>query len=646
MRNTPVIENLAACVVGSRAGKPSSSSVKPIHPCLFELMKMPQFIDFLGVFWAIFFLSAASARANVYATDIKVNGSLSTITNSGSAPVTIAYRLNQPATLGVTVAIWQGTTRIATIAGGTSMGLNTVVWGVTNSAGAVLTSGTYSVTISAAASGFDTWQQISVDANPGNFAFDPNGIAVDDNPTSPYYGRVVLGCSYAAETATNPITGAVVSNILDGIYKMNADGSFADEGAFGYGGYTMDDADNFGTGEMPTNSFLVPWRLRIGPDDRVYMLDYSDEGAIVAFDLEVTTNQVVIDDGGADFGSLGGPHNYASNPDLLDLNLGINNFDVTGAGTNATAVWLCDGDNPPNWGIWMYHLTNGASVTTDNGTQAVATTGDMTFSSGGCTVDTNLDIFCGQSLTAEMAVYDAMEFTNWNEGALPDISGGTNEALGTNVGEVAWGYGCGVDTVCSTNPTFLFVQDILINSRSNPTIVACPMTSSGLGIRLLNATNGAIITATNSGGLVIQTLTNLDYGQVYTCAAWDNVGNLYAANLSSNVWRVWSPPGSSSNTTAAVAQVAIGAVVTNTNTFKITSIAAGPPTAGCAAVTITFSGQAELPVGESYELLGSSALTGSYAPVDTTTNSLGSGAYQFVFTNCSTEFYKIKLVTN
>src|SRR5580658_7445720 len=111
MRNTPVIENLAACVVGTRAGKPSPSTVKHLYPRLFDLMKMPQFTVVLGVFCAAFFLAGASARANVYATDIKVNGSLSTITNSGSAPVTITYRLNQPATSGVTVAIWQGTTR-------------------------------------------------------------------------------------------------------------------------------------------------------------------------------------------------------------------------------------------------------------------------------------------------------------------------------------------------------------------------------------------------------------------------------------------------------------------------------------------------------------------------------------------------------
>src|SRR5580698_8521555 len=90
-------------------------------------------------------LSSFSARANVYATDIKVNGSLFTTTNSGSSPVTITYRLNEAATLGVSVSIWQGATNVATLTGGTNVGLNTVTWGVTNTAGATLTDGTFSI---------------------------------------------------------------------------------------------------------------------------------------------------------------------------------------------------------------------------------------------------------------------------------------------------------------------------------------------------------------------------------------------------------------------------------------------------------------------------------------------------------------------
>jgi hypothetical protein len=576
---------------------------------------------FLFCVLAGFILSTLSARANVYATDIKLNGGLTNAVAFVKVPATISYHLNQAATMGVTVNVWQGTNVVATLPGGTNMGLNAVSWTPT-------VTGNYSLSITAAAAGFVTWTQISVDTNAGNYAFSPNGMAVNNNTNSPYYGRVLVGCSDSDGVSANPVTKAI---ILDGIYKMNADGSFADEGGFGYGGYTEDDGGATSQGQMPSFSTFVPWRLRTGDDDRVYMLDFSDEGAIVAFDMEVTTNQIVIDDGGYDGGIHGGPHNYAGNPDINDLAVGIGNFDVTATTTSDAAVWLCDFDSPPNWGIWMYHLVNGQSDTNDAGTQVVTTGGDLSVTSGGgCMIDTSLDIFCGQNLNAETAAYDVMEFTHWNSGVLPPASSRFTNALGTHAGQVAWGYGCGVDTQCATDPTFEAVQDVVLNSRTSPTIVACPMgagidDTNGSGIRLLNSTDGSIIE------------TNLDFGEVYTCAAWDHVGNLYGASTSRNVWRAWSPPGASTNTTVAVAQV----TVMGASAIEITSIAAVPTTAGCANVTINFTAPGN-PAASAFTVVGASKLNGTYATVTSAVITGGSGAYQATFSNCSTEFFKIE----
>jgi hypothetical protein len=572
-------------------------------------------------------LSTMSARANVYATDIKVNGSLSTITDSGSSPVTISYRLNQAATLGVTVAIWQGTNQVASINGGTAMGLNTVVWGGTNNLGVAVGSGTYSLSITAAASGSTNWEQISVDSNAGNYAFFPAGMAIDNNTNSPYYGRVALGCGFANGTATNPISGAIIQ---DGIYKMNADGSFADEGGFGYGGYTEDDAGNLSTNEMPPTFAAVPWRLRIGDDDRIYMLDWADEGAIVSFDMEVTGFKIVIDDGGHFGGTLGGPHNYAGNPEIGDIVYGIINFDVTSTATTNAAVWLCDADYP-NWGIWMYHLVDGQSDTNDTGSQAVTTGGDLSLvSSGGCTIDTNLDIFVGQTRNGENAVYDGMEFTNWNFGVLPPISSGYNFVDGTVAGTVGWGYGCGVDTTCSTDPTFEAVKDVVINSRTSPTIVAFPTgagndDTNGSGIRLLDALDGSIV------------YTNLDFGQEYTCVAWDNVGNLYGASGTRNVWRAWSPPGASTNTTTAVAQVIVTPALFLAS--SATFVSTGP---GSGNVTINFTAPGNPPL-LTFTLLGSPTLNGHFTAISGVAFTGGSGAFQATFsTSATAEFYIIE----
>src|ERR1700722_8099272 len=124
--------------------------------------KSPKSLWMAGSFALALFLSATTAQAYVYATDIKLNGSLYSITNSPASPAIISYRLNQAATAGVTVAILQSGIMVATINGGTAMGLNAVKWGGTNNSGIVAGPGTYSISVTAGAGGFPIWTQISV----------------------------------------------------------------------------------------------------------------------------------------------------------------------------------------------------------------------------------------------------------------------------------------------------------------------------------------------------------------------------------------------------------------------------------------------------------------------------------------------------
>jgi hypothetical protein len=565
-------------------------------------------------------LSATTARAYVYATDIQINGSLTNTSVDQNFPASITYRLNQAADRGVTVNILQGSTVVKSIAGGTNQGLNSVSWTPTNT-------GTYSVSITAAATGFPIWTQISK-TNAGNYMHEATGMAVDNNTNSPYYGRVVVGC--AASGGLNPISGATN---MDGIYKLNADGSYADEGGFSYGGYSTDDSGDVSTpGQMPVSQYnQVPYALRIGDDDRIYMLDDSVYGAIIAFDMKVTTNQIVIDDGY--LGQLGGSHNFTNNPDLGELVNGISSFDVTSTTTANAAIWLCDSVfDYPNWGIWMYHLRNGASDPADTmGTQAVIARPGSDLnegSGGGCTVDTNLDIFVSQSQYGNDASPRTMEYTNWNHGVLPPEADGSTNALGTNTGQVHWKVG-------TNDPTFESVQDTVVNNRQHPTMVALPMLTGNngySGIRVLNATNGSVISVTN--GVTIQALTNLGYPAQYVSAAWDNVGNLYGAGFPSDYWRVWSPPGTNQATTLAVAQVNVSIL------FAITGITASPTTPGCSDVVISFTAPGN-PLLSTLKLMGSTTVNGAYAPVAASITG-GSGSYQAAFTNCSTMFYLIE----
>jgi hypothetical protein len=74
-----------------------------------------------------------SARANVYATNIKLNGELINATAAQGSEVSISYILNEPASAGVTINVLSNAVVVRTIdiAGDTDgafTGLNTVLW--------------------------------------------------------------------------------------------------------------------------------------------------------------------------------------------------------------------------------------------------------------------------------------------------------------------------------------------------------------------------------------------------------------------------------------------------------------------------------------------------------------------------------------
>jgi hypothetical protein len=590
---------------------------------------------------ALAFISpATTARANVYATDIQANGNLISSTSFVNNAITITYRLNQAADQGVTVNILKGGTVAASIAGGTAMGLNTVTWTPT-------ATGTYSVSIITAATGFPIWTQTSIDTNAGMPAYYVFGIAVDKNTNSPYYGRVLMGNCQSDQGDDNPFVPAFARQ--DGIYKMNADGTYADEGGFGNAGYTEDDAGDAqaSPSQMPESYGFDPMFLRIGDDDRCYWNDDSIIGKIVSCDMRATVNQTVIQlDNG-----------YGANPDIGDLGggggFGVQQFDITGTATTSAAVWLTDFLDSPNWGVWMFHLVGGpgnwvVDPSESEGTQAVQTIydnfsssphpSDLVESGGGCSVDANLDIFVSYNQSDPgVGVYDSMEYTNWNGSVLPPDNSDQTLTEGLTNNQVAWGE----QAATNTDYSWEAIRDTVINSQTAPTLVALPMMNgnnngNGGGVKVINAVNasititsatlngtalainfvssspytpvlsqlslagsgavagpytpvtatitggfgvfqatttispamnfyqvkfpatqGTVVTVENSGGAVTQSLTNMDWGNAYSCAAWDNVGNLYAASTTTNCWRVWSPPGANTSTTAAVVKMIV-----------------------------------------------------------------------------------------
>jgi hypothetical protein len=542
-------------------------------------------------------LLTATARANVYATDIKFNGSRAVLTTNAAADLEISYILNEPATLGTAINVTSGTNLIRTIsvasgADGTLQGSNVVRWDGNDSKGNPVALGNYLVAITASASGHTNWAQISRDTNAANYVFDPRGVAVDNNSNSLYYGRVFIGSAGIGLHYTN------TPGDNDTILKLNADGTFADDGPDGNGGFA---------GIYDEGGSDVPQKLRVADDDRLYMMDLTSYGEIVAFDMALTTNQVVF-----------GANNYAANPIgnvLQSGGYGWFSMDVTAASTTNGLVWLGEVD-AGGVGVWNWHLINGVADTNDpTGNWAIEVGGSLgVAASGGLMVDTNFDIFLGQYLIDAGDTNSAcMDFTNWNAGKAFGGSPVTSSTL--------WSVG-------GANSNFLGVYDTTIDSRQSPKYVACALNggpvTNGNGIRILNAANGATV------------VTNLDATNQYYATAWDNVGNLYAVTASAHLLRVFSPP-SGTNQSTTVAQI---------------QVVQGPPappapisiTFNHANVTVTFGvSSTNTYTPTNFALASAPVISG---PFQTVTNALSAEISSILFsftapTNGPMQFYEI-----
>jgi hypothetical protein len=534
-------------------------------------------------------LLTTRARANIYATDLKFNGAQPLGIGATAGAIKITYILNEPANLGVTINITSGSNLVRTLsassgADGTLVGANLVLWDGNDSNGVPVPGGNYVLSVTAASSGHTHWTQISSDTNAGNYVFAPRGLAVNNNSNSVFYGRVFVGnAAQGPDPATAPGDN-------DTILMLNADGSFSDDGPDGNGGYS--DMTDLGT-------YGAPQKMRVGDDDRLYMMDLNNLSQLVAFDMRLTTNQIVLDENNY----IDNPYWYTG-PNPLPEGVGWFSMDVTGAGTTNGLIWLGQWD-ADEAGVWNWHLTNGVADPNDSTGNWVIEVGGRLgeAASGGLMVDTNFDIFVGQYLTDSGDTNaDCMEFTNWNSGR---AFNGNPETNGT-----AWTIG-GSDN-------FLGVCDTTVDSRQRPKYVACAL-SNGL------ATAGILIIDARTGTNVV---ANLDPTNQYFVTAWDNAGNLYAASGTSHLLRVYSPPDGTNQATTLgsilTAPVLAGITLNGTN------------------LTITFTG-AQSDSAVQFTLQSSAILNGAYASVPGAMPEQTSPGVFTVTTPApaSTQFYRI-----
>jgi hypothetical protein len=429
-----------------------------------------------------------SARANVYATNIKVDGSTNSPTISPGTNVSIGYILNEPASAGVTLQILSGSTAVRSIAvspgnPGTLRGTNTVIWNGRDNVGNPVAGGDYSFSITAAATGYPIWTPTTSDTNSGNQVLHASGIAINQNTNSFYYGRVFVANS------PFPYTGDPLDPLA--FYKLNADGSPAEEGMLSDGGYPW-------TGYANES----PFRVRVGADDRFYALDWSGNGVVMSWDQEITTNSIL----------------YVMREDNNPSALLLSGFTVTGNGTNRQ-LWMVDDNNPSTGqGLIRWDIPADGTLTNgDTGTQIIPV------GPGSSLDDSAFDVAIDQNGKMYLACqpgsqdqYKIMRFPAYS---------------GTLVTNADWR----ADNTTPIDNNFA----IAVNPAATYAAVA------------LNSSSALLILDANSGA----TITNISLANPAHAVAWDNVGNAYVgfgADGGESLWQAWSPPGPNQATTTGL----------------------------------------------------------------------------------------------
>jgi hypothetical protein len=532
-----------------------------------------------------------SARANVYATNIKLNGGTANLNVSPGAGVTISYILNEPASLGVTVNILSTSNVVRSLVfapntPGARLGTNAVVWDGKDAGSNNVATGTYSVSIAARASGYTNWTQLTTDSVDGPRSTWVNlgrGIAVDRNPGSIYYGRIFVANAQAGLDDTVP-----GNNV--GILKLNADGSGADEGAIvpGQDGYNW-----AGDGRSP-------WKVEVSWDDFVYASDLHTNGVVLRWDPLVTSNsltQVLRED------------NQAHSVHLSGLGL-------FGSGTNVQ-LWMAD--DGAGLGVLKWTLTNGVCTTNDTGTIVVGTDPPALTAPVDVALDAAGNIYTCQAVSTPgdltPRVFRFPAYDPSTNGGLPEIT--PTWAVGTNNDNFGGATGIAVD------PTGTYV------AVSFEGILVSGLPTNG-NTAVLYATNGAVA-ATIDLGILMPGQTDTEH-QDFDCA-WDAVGNLYYIDNWLGYWRAVSPPGTNQSTTVAVMTMQIGAPAP----VEITGI-----TITNGSVTLTFTGLASETTND-FQVLGSAVVTGPYTAVPAVViTRLSPGIFQATFSAVGgMQFYQV-----
>lgn len=249
------------------------------------------------------------------------------LTNSAG---TLSFRLNEDAD---SVKIISSSGAVTNDLGPIPKGLTVTNLGI---------SGVYKIQVSkAATAGYlqGIVNQMSVDTNTAVRFVNQRGVAVNNNPASPYFGRIYVSVATAGTTA------APARTVSDGIYLLNSDQTDAvgQGDTARTGGIVFDPAASAGSES--------PYRLFVGPDDNLYISDWSDsKGCLYVTDANVATNSNATNV----FANIGGPTGTTFNHGSV-----FASYTEGSLANGNLVVWTGDEDLSPGNTVWRYDINSG-----------------------------------------------------------------------------------------------------------------------------------------------------------------------------------------------------------------------------------------------------------------------------------------------
>lgn len=223
-------------------------------------------------------------HANVFPSGLAQ--SASGINPAASETTSLSFILNENADTSVKVEVLDSSNAVVRTfnMGPLGIGTHSVAWDGKDDSNAAVPNGVYSFKVTASDDGYASWTLITTDGVSNNFEI-PRGLGVNKNPASRYYGRVYVTNGRAAATEAGRAMG-------DGVYILNSDLSAVAGPLTGGVDWTTDPIS--ATTGLPSGT--SPWKLQIGPDDRVYITDWSDlHGGLWVADPDVEIARSVFD---------------------------------------------------------------------------------------------------------------------------------------------------------------------------------------------------------------------------------------------------------------------------------------------------------------------------------------------------------------